>query len=295
LEERSEPGCSPPERRRGDLAFRGLTDRPKRERSKQMHKIIVFRFHKSPDLCENRLRLLCRFNPGIPVFGLYGGRRDRFDLFRKRLHPFCKDIFPLTGMPPRWVWKHGDLALRRWYREVGRSIRFDRLHLIEWDLLLLDSLDRLYRKIPADGIGLTGLIRLSQVENRWTWTTRPGDRAAWLSLLADARTRFGYRGRPRASQGPGLCLPEAFLRAYCSVEVPEAGHDELRLPLYGQILGFRLYDTGFYRAWFSEEEDRLFNCDRKPIAPSLIRRELVHPAGRRAFHPFRSRWPLDTH
>ena len=83
-------------------------------------------------------------------------------------------------------------------------------------------------------------------------------------------------------------MPRTFLEKYVATDVPTICHDELRLPLMAQSLGFRLYDTGLYRGWFDPEEMRFFNADTFGIAPDVIKAELAKPTGRRVFHPCRS-------
>ena len=50
-----------------------------------------------------------------------------------------------------------------------------------------------------------------------------------------------------ACLGPGYCLPREFLRRYANLDVPELGHDELRLPLFGRLLGLEV------ARWLHEE------------------------------------------
>jgi len=58
------------------------------------------------------------------------------------------------------------------------------------------------------------------------------------------------------------------------------------MPLFSQILGFKLYDTGFYR-WFDKDEEKFFNIEIEEIKSNIIKRELSKPSGRRVFHPYR--------
>jgi hypothetical protein len=61
----------------------------------------------------------------------------------------------------------------------------------------------------------------------------------------------------------------------------------LRLPLFGQILGYKLYDTGFYKNWFNAKEEKVFNCMAQDISLPAITKELSKTKGRRIFHPYR--------
>lgn len=252
-----------------------------------MKRVILFRFHKSISICKNRLELLKKFNPAIQIFGLYGGREGDYRKFCKALKPYLKDNYCIKNKSNDWKWENGDLAVMLWYKKIGQYLNFDMLHIIEWDLLLLDSLDKIYRQIPKNGIGLTALTLLKNVEDKWDWTSKKPQKNEWDRLLNFVKVNFSYKQEPYASFGPGTCLPKKFLEKYANTQIPELCHDELRLPLFGQIFGFRLYNTGFYKEWFNKEEQEFFNCEPKPISISIVLRELKKASGRRVFHPYR--------
>jgi hypothetical protein len=58
----------------------------------------------------------------------------------------------------------------------------------------------------------------------------------------------------------GRLLPKAFLARYAAIDLRRLGREELRLPLFAQILGFQIADTGFHRQWHNRDEDRFFNA-----------------------------------
>jgi hypothetical protein len=261
-----------------------------------MKRIIVFRFHAHPTLCENRLRCIKQFNPSVEIYGLFGGAEKDYRKFHKKLMPYLVHCYCIKNKTKRWKWKHGDLALRRWYTDFGNTLSFDMLHLIEWDLLLMDSLDSIYRGIPGNGIGLTSLVPLQEVASRWIWTAEEPHKGELANLLAWVHDRFDYSQQPYGSQGPGLCLPKQFLEAYCNIEIPELCNDEVRVPLFGQILGFEMYDTHFCDDWFARVARQTFHCQTQiypAISLSTIRRELAESSGKRVFHPFRGIVILD--
>lgn len=251
-----------------------------------MERIILFRFHKDPVICKNRLRLLKRFNPDIQIFGLYGGPEKDYKKFQKKLKFYLGDIYCIQGKTASWKWRNGDLAIRLWYKKIGKTLSFDMLHVVEWDLLLFDSLDKIYKDIPKDGVGLTALTLLKKVERDWPWVSKEPHKSEWNALLNFVRDKFNYNQEPYTCKGPALCLPKRFLERYSSIEIPELCNDELRLSLFSQIFGFKLYDTCFYKRWSNESEKEFFNCDGHEINLSIISKELVKYSGRRVFHPF---------
>lgn len=230
------------------------------------------------------MALLRRLNPDVAVYGLFGGRRALG----------LKHLVRLDGLyasrgDARWSWQHGDLALAAWYRDVGRQIPFDVLHLVEWDLLLVEPLESLYASVPPDAVGLTALTPISALEQEWTWLRREESRREWQELLTHARDDYGYDGEPYGCVGPGPCFPRAFVEAYAAIDPPVLCNDELRLPLFAQILGFRLADTRLRSSWRGEREHQLFHFRAAEIPIDTIRAELAKPDGWRAFHPVRAR------
>jgi hypothetical protein len=240
-------------------------------------------------VCRSRVALLRKLNPGVPVCGIFGGERGyRQAGFRLGSRSFLRlDSFYRSRRSGPWNWKNGDLALAEWYRDVGCRMDFEVAHDVQWDLLLLDSLERLYARVPDGAVGLTALTPISAIEHDWVWLQRPDDRRQWELLLSYAREGWGYNGVPHACWGTAPCFPRSFLEQYAAINPPELCHDELRLPLFAQILGFPIADTGFRRQWHDPDEDRFFNLHGREIERSAIIAELAKLDGRRAFHPVR--------
>jgi hypothetical protein len=253
-----------------------------------MKRIILFRFHENQKVCRNHLDLLRHHNPGTAIYGLYGGNESIYPKVEQSFGREFSHLYCLTGKTPTWKWLNGDLAVREWYQMIGRELEFDMLHVVEWDLVLLDSLEKIYSGVPKGGIGITGLIPLRLIKDKWIW---PRLQSWWVpqweKLLAHSREKYLYKAEPYASLGPGICLSRDFLQQYAACEVPELCHDEVRLPLFAQNLGFTLYDTNFYRGWFDGQEEIFFNSINKEIGLDVIKNELGDPGGKRAFHPYR--------
>ena len=167
------------------------------------------------------------------------------------------------------------------------------MHVVEWDLLLVEPLESLYASVPEGAVGLTALTPISELEHEWTWLRREDSRKEWETLLSRVRTDWGYAGVPHGCLGPGPCFPRSFVEAYAEIDPPTLCNDELRLPLFAQILGFPLADTQLRGPWHGEREDPFFHFRAREIELSTIRAELAKPDGWRAFHPVRAR--LDPH
>ncbi len=249
-----------------------------------MERIVLFRFHAYPAVCRNRLQLLRLFNPGISIFGLYGGPDRGLPRFRRALGDDLEHLFAIPDRPGDWKWRHSDLALSLWYREFGHRLSFDTLHLIEWDMLLLDSLAGIYRGIDPRGLGLSRLVAIKEVEQKWWWACRSPWREELKELLALVRRDYGYDQEPFSCIAGGACFPREFIERYSRLEIPPLVNDEARLPLFAQILGFPLGDTGFY-SHLPSANHQFFNL-KKTIPTARIRRELGKSDGWRVFHPY---------
>ncbi len=252
-----------------------------------VRRIIVFRFHKAPLVCRSRVALLRELNPSIAIYGVFGGKGAAFRVGGKAL--VGVDALYSSRESAQWNWRHSDLVLAAWYRDVGCEIPFDIVHLIEWDLLLLEPLESLYASVPHGAVGLTALTPISELEREWTWLRREANRREWETLLARARAEWGYEGVPHGCLGPGPCFPRSFLEQYAAMKPPPLCNDELRLPLFAQILGFPMADTRLRGPWRGEREDPFFHFRDRGIELSAIEAELAKADGWRAFHPVRAR------
>jgi len=154
---------------------------------------------------------------------------------------------------------------------------------------LLEPLESLYARVQEGAVGLTALTPIKELEREWTWLRRDANRREWEALLARARTEWAYDDSPYGCVGPGPCFPRSFLEAYAAIDPPVLCNDELRLPLFAQILGFPMTDTGLRSPWRGEREHPLFHFRAPEVELATIRAELAKPNGWRAFHPVRAR------
>jgi hypothetical protein len=237
------------------------------------------------------VELLRQLNPSVPIYGLFGGSNVLIRAVGRQLVGL--DGLHRSRESARWNWQHGDLALAAWYRDVGSTLQFDVLHLVEWDLLLVSPLEALYATVPDGAVGLTALTPISQLEQEWTWLRRDANRSEWEALLARARAEWGYDGVAYGSLGPGSVFPRGFLEAYAAADPPALCNDELRLPLFAQVLGFPLVDTRLRGPWRGEREHPFFHFRDSDIELDAIKAELAKPTGWRAFHPVRAKLDRD--
>lgn len=255
-------------------------------------RIILFRYHNNLELCKDRLEFFRRLNPDISIYGLYGGKEDEFELYHEKLQKYFEHNYCIKNKPAQWKWQHSDLVYRLWYNDVGCQIAFDSVIVLEWDLVFFEPVENIYGFVDKHQVGLTGLIPLHKIEKKWFWTRDPQQRKNWQKLLDYVKDQWQYSASPFASLCPGVILPKSFLEKYNQIEVPELCHDELRIPLFAQALGYSLTDLGFFKKWFSKSEWKYFNCNNRYIEQKTIHKELSKEKGRRVFHPFREKIEL---
>lgn len=246
-----------------------------------MKRIAVLRFHDHFDVCRSRIDLIRALNPGVEVWGIYGGPESQ-GVEWSDVQVYSPSLTFQTSSRPNWAWKNGDLALRAWYAMWGRELEFDMLHFLEWDLLILEPLEKAFAAVGPGQVGLTGLKPLADAPYNWPWKTMEPWASEWKGLLAHVRQEYGFRREPEACQGPGMCFPKAFLDRFTDAHVLQLSNDELRVPLYARALGFTTVDTGLAADWTTP----FFNCRKNRISRAAVELELAKPEGCRVFHPF---------
>jgi hypothetical protein len=78
-----------------------------------MQRAILLRFHKDPEIIQNRIDILNHFNPEIPSYGLFGGTEEEFPLFQN-----LKDIehvYLLDIKERDTKWRFSDHCVLQWY------------------------------------------------------------------------------------------------------------------------------------------------------------------------------------
>ena len=256
---------------------------------------VLYRFHKNLVVVRDRLRMLRRLNPGTPIYGLFGGDARVAPIVRAAVGNLVDDLQTLPGGRAFWKWAEGDVAIAWWWRQAGERLPFDRLLALEWDQLILVPLAELYAHVPEDTVALSGLSRLAEVGERWSWLQIEGYREQLDELFRIVREEHGWEGEALTCNLNGAVLPRRLVAEIGGLGLPRLTHDEVRLPLAAQLLGFPVVDNGLRQR---DEAVRLYTADGGPdIADDAITAELARPDGRRIFHPYRKPYaatPLET-
>src|SRR4051812_30696778 len=87
---------------------------------------ILFRFHDSPEVARERLKILKHFNPNLPIHALYGGVPAGFREARAAARDLVMSVWQYPEPKEKqWKWQHNDLMLKAWYRAAGKDASFD--------------------------------------------------------------------------------------------------------------------------------------------------------------------------
>jgi hypothetical protein len=270
----------------------------------------LFWCYKHADLCADRLRLLRRHDPDVPVYVLFGGEPEDAPSFERALAPWVDDFYVYTDGPPGGVenpraalregvaWKYvfGDLMFSAWHRDRGKSLEWDTVVVVQWDMLVYGRLDDLFRCLKKDEILFSGLRPVSELEQRWVWTSPlAAERAAYTEFLDHVRERYGFDGEPECFVAIVLCLPRPFLDRFCEIERPDLGFLEYRLPVYARVFGTPVCAEHPYDPWLAALEryslgSTLRAVPQEIFTPTIIA-NLLRADGARVFHPYYHRAP----
>ncbi|HVA03651.1 MAG TPA: hypothetical protein VMU64_07855 [Acidimicrobiales bacterium] len=262
---------------------------------------ILFWFYRDVAVCQNRLRLLRRRNPGVPIYGLYGGPPRQVADFTTALASHLDDfwVFP-DERDQQWKWRNGDIMLSRWFVERGERLPWDSVFLAQWDLVVISSVTSLLPPMTVGDMLISGVRPVHEVERWWQWT-RGDARLEYDAFMAHVASRFGPIEDPMCCQFIGIVAPRAFMARYATIDEPELGFLEYKIPTYAQAFGVRLVPDTCFRPWWPEEPgtshatraQSLVHAWRTPVRLPVMLAESMRPGGRRIFHPYHGIYPHD--
>lgn len=276
---------------------------------------ILFWFYKEPEICQNRLQILRRYNPATPIYGLYGGDPGTVDIYISALSIYLDDFYAFSeSKDSYWKWMNGDLVITDWYRERGKYMEWDSILIIQWDMLVFEAVDKVFSMLQPGEILLSGLRPIAEVEKQWHWVSPlfPNQRQRYLEFLEYICKTYNYSMLPLGSLFIVVAFPKSFLDKYSKVEEPELGFLEYRIPIYAQIFGIPFCNNHPFEAWWIDLDQgfRFTNpvkralyslrlkFDPNPLNPAKreislipIYCHLISHKGARIFHPYGKIYP----
>lgn len=224
--------------------------------------ILLFRFHKHPELCKQRItKLTEEIGCSAKVYAI--GENIFTETEEERLF---EDVY----YPPhsdRDCWLHGDLAVRDWFLAKGKSLDFRNLILLEWDVLLKESIQRILPN-ETTGIFLCNYKPLSK--QQYTWLSGRNDEIQFLETHFEKE--FQTCIEPPINLGflPLSVFPREFLKKYSTISVPTVGNDEIRISLASQASKYPVHSITL--------SNKTFNVENNPvIVDEEDEAKLYHP------------------
>ncbi len=262
---------------------------------------ILFWFYKDVNICRNRLLLLRKHNPGVRIYGLFGGDTKEIIKFEKQLAPFLDDFAACcTEKDSNWKWKQGDAMIAEWYRQRGKFLEWDTVVVAQWDMLILTKILSFLSGLKEGELFLSGLRPIEEVIVWWNWVKREGDRDDYLAFLEDIYSKFGKHTKVFCCQFIFVCLPKQFLEKYSEYNLVK-GFIEYRLPTYANALGFKFGACPRIKCdWPGDPladdlppNKRTITAQKIPIDLKTILLNIINPCGDRVFHPYNRLFPVD--
>jgi hypothetical protein len=262
---------------------------------------ILFWFYRDLPVCRNRLEILRRENPDVPLFGLYGGELENALQFEEALRPLLDDFWAFDGPESsKWKWLHGDLMIAKWYEARGRDLEWDHVFVAQWDLLVLQPLAQLLPSLEPDQLLLSSVLPVSVIESAWVWS-RGGHEPDYRRFVDEITAQLGPV-EPLSCVFVIAVLPRRLLDAYALLEHPETGYVEYRLPTLASAIGLRFVDDDRFSAWRPADPDqsaptrrqRFLNGSRRAVRLPTVLAELARSDGARLFHPYHGLFPVSV-
>lgn len=234
----------------------------------------LYVFYSSPRTCARRVKLMRSFSPGSRFYGICTDRPENLDKY-KPVWDELDDAWEFPHVSPLWHWHNLDKVVCTWFVKQGVKLEFDRLLVLDWDVLLLS---------PVAGWACAGdektvkFIDVKHLDQPNVWTNASNQEFAEFSA------------KYKSEKGQDPVVHSAYLFAYaisrrameeCAQEVLDySGYCEYRLPTLLKSRGYELENLPRPADW-----GRLANVNGRSIAGNMIREEFARPDGYRLFHP----------
>lgn len=262
-----------------------------------MKNAILFWFYKDVDICINRLELIKKYNPDIPIHGLFGGDTSQIESFSDIIGTLVESFTPcFTEKSSEWKWKYGDKLIAEWYKKTGQFFNWDRIIIVQWDMLLMTNISNLTKELGKEELYISGLRPVYEVKDWWNWVKR--DISDYENFLKEIRELYSKEFEPLCCQFIFVCLSRTFLNQYYQLKL-DKGFIEYRLPTIASALGYTFGSIPKLSCyWPSEPREKgtlqpniSITAQTIPIGLKYILKHMTSPNGDRVFHPYYRLFP----
>lgn len=253
---------------------------------------VLFWFYAKFDICRERLHRLRKFNEDVRVFALYGGSLLEAEIAQNAVCGLVDDFYAYPHeKDSNWKWEHGDQIIATWYIERGQYLKWDTIFIMQWDMLILDPLQKLFFGLQPHEILLSGFRPISTVSSWWPWANpKNSDILSFKEML---RNKFNYEGELFACLFIVVCFPRIFLEKYVAAGHLETGFLEYKIPTMAHVFGISVCNNHDFEPWWAEnpatrnspKRQHILNAVGQEVPLSVILQELANGDGKRLFHP----------
>lgn len=261
-----------------------------------MNLAILFWFYKEPEICKDRLELIKRFNPEVAIYGLYGGPVDEAKKYSGFLQEYLDDFYitSFVDKESSWLWINGDIMILDWYESRGKNLVWDSIMIVQWDMLIYDSIVRQFKDMTKDQIFLSGYRTLDKgIEGKWNWTRPDGkERENFLRFMNYVDKEYNYRKKLKCCLFILEIFPRSFFEQWSKVKDKEVGMLEYRIPTFAEIFHTPVFQKDVGVWWFNKkayEGKTPMNARALEIEKKYIEKQLRKNDGYRIFHPYFSK------
>ena len=240
---------------------------------------ILYIYHDRAAMCASRLRVLRALNPGVDIYGLYGGTRERRAEFAA-VEALLDDAWACEHGDGPWRWRNIDKMMDLWYQERGQYRDWSVLFEHQADLLVANSVSTYTALTPGPRDMLFYRNPLGfRVLERLQWP--------WLSVGLDELRGFMNHLHARYGSDEAFCgqnifftiASRSFFEEFIGQVFPVPGVVEYRSPSLARAAGYRLVD---YHPPQADVNCMSFATGHQPLERVLS--ELASATGARMFH-----------
>lgn len=253
-----------------------------------MKKAILFWFYKEPKICLNRLERLKKYDPNLKIFWLFGGDKSEEKIYKNTLWKYLDSFYTLKSNDSHWKWIYWDLALQEWYENIWINLERDSIFVVQWDILIFDSLNNIFKDYRKDQIFLSWTRTLdNQIESKWSRTSSKKEKPKYVKFKEYLNKKYEYNEDLLCCLPMFEILPRKFFKEYWKLKYLDLWFIEYRKPTYAKILWFDFYKKNLGVRWFQENQESLpMNANAEERNKIFIKNELNKKDWRRMFHPY---------
>lgn len=211
--------------------------------------VVLFWFYKEIPLCLERIQHFKKLNPGVTIYGLYGGDVKSTDKLKDINEELDHLYIYEKECTAHWKWMNGDQMLVDWYRCIGFKLNWKNVFILQWDLVMYQPLDFYIGEIKENQYFIPGVRDISEVKAWWPWF-----RAESIDSFKNYLSKtMDYRGSISCSLFICALLPRAFFEYFKEIDYPEDYFLEYKIPTILNAIGYEPFDAVWGAPYWAEE------------------------------------------